>query len=32
MFKRSATRRNQRRSAGPSALRRMLVAVPWRRA
>jgi cell division protein FtsQ len=32
MFKRSATRRNQRRSAGPSALRRMLAAVPWRRA
>ena len=28
MFKRSATRRNQRRSAGPSALRRMLAAVP----
>jgi cell division protein FtsQ len=31
MFKRSATRRNPRR-AGPSALRRMLAGVPWRRA
>jgi cell division protein FtsQ len=32
MFKRSATRRNQRRSAGPSAARRLLNSVPWRRA
>ena len=31
MFKRSATRRNQRRSSGPSALRRVLAAVPLRR-
>ena len=31
MFKRSATRRNQRRSSGPSALRRALAAVPLRR-
>ncbi len=31
MFKRSATRRNQRRSAGPSALRRLVAAVPLRR-
>jgi len=32
MFRRSATRRNQRRREGPSALRRMLAALPLRRA
>ncbi|HMA12603.1 MAG TPA: cell division protein FtsQ/DivIB [Steroidobacteraceae bacterium] len=32
MFKRSATRRNQRRREGPSRLRRLLAAVPLQRA
>ena len=32
MFRRSATRRKPRRSTGPSALRRMVHAVPWKRA